>query len=124
MNTSETANKTQKQLTSEFNDVSRFTRFISRMDDKDKLLDPKKRKHKWLAVISILFLLYLVSFLLPAPELSHAKLDPQGPAIQTDTALPGTSPSDKQKSLTFEMPVDSFENLLKKRIHEGNPETK
>lgn len=124
MNTSETANKKQKQLTSQFTDVSRFTRFISRMDDKDKQLDPKKRKHKWLAVISVLFLLYLASFLLPVPELSHAKLDPLGPALQTDTALPGTSASEKQKALTFEMPVDSFENLLKKRIHESDPETK
>ncbi|WP_159517953.1 hypothetical protein [Sunxiuqinia indica] len=124
MNTSETVNKKQKQVTPEFKDVSRFTRFISRMDDKDKLLEPKKRKQKWIIVLSFLFLFYLASFLLPAPELSHAKLDPQGPALQADTTLPGTSTSEKQKSLTFEMPVDSFENLLKKRIHESDPETK
>jgi len=124
METSHTSDYTKKRATNQFKDVSRFTRFISRMDDKDKRLDPQKRKHKWIAVLSVVFLLYLASFLLPAPEFSHTRLEPEGAILQTDTVLPGNSNSDKQKSLTFEMPVDSFENLLKKRIHESNSETK
>lgn len=124
MNTSETANKKQKPVTSQFKDVSRFTRFISRMDNNDKQLAPEKRRLKWIVVLSGFFLLFLVSFLLPVPELSYKKLETQGPSLPEDPAMPVAPNTNEQKSLTFEMPVDSFETLLKKRIHESNPEKK
>ena len=124
MNASETANKKQKPVTARFKDVSRFTRFISRMDDNDKHLAPQKRRLKWIVVLSGFFLLFLVSFLLPVPELSYKKLDEQEPSLQEDSPLSVAPNTNEQKSLTFEMPVDSFETLLKKRIHESNPEKK
>ncbi len=124
MNTSETANKNQKPVTAQFKDVSRFTRFISRMDDNDKQLAPQKRRPKWIVVLSGFFLLFLVSFLFPVPELSHKKLDAQEPSLPEDPAMSVAPNTNEQKSLTFEMPVDSFEALLKQRIHESNPEKK
>ncbi len=119
MDTTQTTNETQKTVISQFKDVSRFTRFISLVDDNDRQLDPKKRKLKWIAVLSALFLLYLSSFLLPPPELSHPKLEPREPSLGENSPLSAAPDSSLQKSLTFEMPVDSFENLLKLRIHEG-----
>ncbi|MGV8092071.1 MAG: hypothetical protein AB2L24_09440 [Mangrovibacterium sp.] len=98
----------------------RIARLVKKLDMQDKDLDPKKRKRKWIFVLSGLFLLYLISFLFPMPELSHKPLGPEEHALLKDTALPATPNSPAQKSMTFEMPVDSFENLLKQHIHEGN----
>jgi|GEM_PF-494560 len=119
MDNTQTTNKTQKTVIPRFKDVSRFTRFISLMDDNDRQLDPKKRKLKWTVVLSGIFLIYLSSFLLPPPELSHPKLEPREPSLEETSPLSAAPDSSLQKSLTFEMPVDSFENLLKLRIHEG-----
>ena len=124
MDTLHTSDNRKKQVNPQFKDVSRFTRFIGQMDDKDKRLDPKKRKAKWIVVLSALFLLYMASFLLPTPDLSHTSLEPEGTILTSDSILSEILNSDKQKTLTFEMPVDSFENLLKKRIHENNAEAK
>ncbi len=116
------SNNKQKAEVSQFKDVSRFTRLINNMDEQDKALDTGKRKRKWIFVVTGLFLLYLVSFLLPAPKLQR------GPIVPVTTSVPTDSVSDQtpenKKSQTFEMPVDSFENILKKQIHEKLPEKK
>lgn len=100
-------------------DENRFARLISKIDQNDKTLNPEKRKRKWFLVLAGLFLLYLISFLFPTPQLSHKSLgkrnttEPNSEKIQNDPA-----------PLTFEMPVDSFENILKKQLHEKLPEKK
>ncbi|MDX9882632.1 MAG: hypothetical protein RBS73_11240 [Prolixibacteraceae bacterium] len=105
---------TNKIKSPQFKDVSRFTRWVNRIDEQDESLSPLKRKTKWLFFLGILFLAFALSFILfPAGKFSHEKLDalPTGmeqPAYQS----PATSP--------FEMPADSFENLLKQNIHENN----
>jgi hypothetical protein len=101
---------------------TRFSSLIGRLDSKDRNLDPGKRKRKWMYILAGLFFLYLASFLVPTPELSHQPLEPVHPAVSKD-AVPSGNP-DSQKSMTFEMPVDSFETLLKKQLHEKFPEKK
>jgi hypothetical protein len=101
---------------------TRFSRLIGRLDSKDRNLDPGKRKRKWMYILAGLFFLYLASFLVPTPELSHQSLEPVNPAASKDDVSSGNP--DSRKSLTFEMPVDSFETLLKKQINEKLPEKK
>ena len=122
MNPFNPSNKTQKPKTPRFQDVSRFTRMVSQLDGRDQSLDPKRRRGKWILVLSVLFLLFLASFLFPFPDFSHEKIGsgesffPAEPA-EARQAVQATFPG-------FEMPVDSFENLLKQHIHESIPETK
>lgn len=107
---------------SRFKDVSQFTRMINNLDQQDKILNPKKRKRKWIFLLAGLFLLYLISFLFPAPNLSHESID-----SSLKTATPENFPEKilkNQEPMTFEMPVDSFENVLKKHLHEKLPEKK
>jgi len=97
----------------------RIARMIKKLDSRDQDLDPVKRRRKWIMILSVLFLLYLSSFLLPPPELSHPKPEPRELSLREHSPLSAAPDSSLQKSLTFEMPVDSFENLLKQRIHEA-----
>lgn len=95
----------------------RFVRMIKKLDLKDQSLDPEKRKRKWMYILAGIFVLYLLSFLIPSPKLTHGSLVAEDKATTKDSVLSGNSPK-SQKSLTFEMPVDSFENILKKNIDE------
>lgn len=96
---------------------NRFSRLINQLDLKDQGLDPEKRKHKWIVILAGIFVLYLLSFLVPSPKLSHHSLNAEIKPMSKDSVLEGNT-SNAQKSLTFEMPVDSFENILKKNIDE------
>lgn len=96
---------------------TRLSRLIKRFDLKDQSLDPEKRRRKWMYILALLFVLYLASFLVPSPKLSHRSLATEDKATTKDPVLPGNSPK-SHKSLTYEMPVDSFENILKKNIDE------
>ena len=115
MNNSKTP---QTPETPRFPDISRYTRWVNEMQEKEQLLSPRKRKYKWLIVMTVLFLLFLSSFFLfPGPGISHQPVSP----------LPATGETDadtlkKKMSRTFDMPVDSFEQYLKKDLHEKLPE--
>ena len=95
----------------------RFARMIKKLDLKDQSLDPEKRKRKWMYILAGIFVLYLLSFLVPSPKLMHHSLKAENKSIAKDSVVIGNT-SNTQKSLTFEMPVDSFENILKKNIDE------
>ncbi|MCW0481367.1 hypothetical protein [Gaoshiqia sediminis] len=98
-----------------FKDVSRFTRWINRMDEQDENLSPVKRKTKWLFFLGFLFLSFALSFILfPDAKFNHEKLN--SPALSADQPV-----QEKPLASPFEMPVDSFENLLKRRVHEDKP---
>jgi len=122
MNPFSSSNKMQKPKTPRFQDVSRFTRMVSQLDSRDRSLDPKRRKGKWILVLSILFLLFLASFLLPFPDFSHEKISSGEKFFPADSKEAGQA--EQATFPGFEMPVDSFENLLKQHIHEDIPETK
>lgn len=96
---------------------TRLSRLIKRLDMKDQVLDPEKRKRKWMVILAGIFVLYLLSFLVPSPKLSHHSLKAENKPIAKDSVSKGNT-SNAQKSMTFEMPVDSFENILKKNIDE------
>ena len=101
-----------------FPDISRYTRWLNEMEEKERRMSPEKRLHKWVILMSVLFLLFVASFFLfPAPKISHQPVNPM-PGI---SALDGDTLK-KERSMTFDMPVDSFEQYLKKEIHEKLPE--
>ncbi len=101
---------------------TRLSRLIKRMDTKDEELDPDKRKRKWMYILALLFFMYLVSFLIPMPKLSHQTLQEEDVTGKRDPV--SSSAAETQTPLTFDMPVDSFETILKKNIHEKLPEKK
>ena len=101
---------------------TRLSRLIKRLDTQDKEMEPGKRKRKWMYILALLLFMYLVSFLIPIPKLSHQTLKGEEVIKGKD---PVSSPAtETQKPLTFDMPVDSFETILKKNIHESIPEKK
>jgi hypothetical protein len=106
----------RKVSSEKFKDVSRFTRWVNQMDEKDKTLDPVKRKSKWAITISVLFLLFGLSFIwFPAVKIDSKNIEFPGQGTATELQ--------KQSGNTgFEMPVDSFEQQLKIKIDEDNSE--
>ena len=93
-------------------DVSRFTRWVNELDDKDKTLDPLKRKSKWILITAFLFALFAISFI----WFPTGKVKPQ--KMETPLAGPIINAPTNSGSSAFELPVDSFENQLKSSIHE------
>ena len=115
-----TENKQSKNLVMRISEAIRFNEWIDRLDQKDQKLDPAKRKKKWTIILCISFLIYLISFLVfPKPVLIH---EPIQPVSEGNPDIAKTLK--RKKSLSFEMPVDSFETILKQEIHESIPEKK
>lgn len=116
---SHTDNKS-KDLVTRIRETIRFHEWIDRLDQKDKKLDPAKRKKKWTIILCLSFLIYLGSFaVFPKPVITHEAIQPVSEG-NPDIA----KTLKRKKSLSFEMPVDSFENALKQEIHEKLPEKK
>jgi len=115
-----TENKQSKNLVTRISDAIRFHEWIDRLDKKDQKLDPAKRKQKWTIILGASFLIYLISFFVfPKPAITYEPIQP------VSEGNPDIAKSLKhKKSLSFEMPVDSFENALKQEIHESIPEKK
>ena len=104
--------------TPKFPDISRYMRWVNEMEEKERRMSPAKRKYKWLIVMCVLFLLFVSSFFLfPGPHISHEPVNPF-----SATGKPDSDSLKKERSMTFDMPVDSFEQYLKKEIHEKLPE--
>jgi hypothetical protein len=117
----DTENKHKKNLVTRISEAIRFHEWIDRMDQKDKTLDPKRRKKKWTIILGASFLIYLLSFFVfPKPAITHEPIQP----VSEDSNAQGAKTLKRKKSLSFEMPVDSFENALKQEIHEKLPEKK
>lgn len=113
-------NKPSKSLVTRISETIRFHEWIDRLDQDDQKLDPAKRKKKWTIILGASFLLYLVSFFVfPKPKLIH---EPISRVSETKPDMGETLKN--KKSLSFEMPVDSFETILKQEIHESIPEKK
>ena len=122
MNAQNQKNEQRRPQAPRFEDVSRLTRLLNQLDSRDLALDPVKRKRKWLVVLSTLFVLFLLSFLLPWPRLTYQSVGSGGMFSPVDSGI-GQKPKETQ-SPGFEMPVDSFENLLKSHIDANIPEEK
>ena len=108
--------KNKKPTSMEFKDVSKFNRWVRELDEKDKSLNPIARKSKWVLTIVGLFILFGLSFIwFPVVEFSREEL--KGPV--RDNEIMTQIQLDRQ---SFEIPVDSFEQQLKRKIDEGIPE--
>jgi hypothetical protein len=114
------SNKNTKSLVTRIQETIRFHEWIDWLDQKDKKLNPAKRKKKWTIILSASFLIYLISFFVfPKPVLIHESIQPVSEG-NPDIA----KTLKRKKNLSFEMPIDSFENALKQEIHESIPEKK
>jgi hypothetical protein len=92
-------------------DISRFNRWISNLDEKDKSLNPVNRKSKWVITIIVLFILFGLSFIwFPTAKINREKMIAPMEAQQ---------PAQNQQSTSiFELPIDSFEQHLKQKVYE------
>ena len=97
-----------------FQDHSRFNRWVSNLDAKDKSLTPLGRKSKWLLIMAFVFVLFGLSFIVFPIAKINSELMKTPIEVSESTTTPVQS--------AFELPVDSFENHLKLVIHEGIPE--
>ena len=90
---------------------NRFSRWLNTLDEKDRAMNPTKRKGKWMFALCALVILFGLSFIwFPA-----AKLDQ--PEITSPVEKPVPPKNQAQRS-AFEMPADSFEIILKQKVHE------
>ncbi len=113
-------NKQSKNLVTRISEAIRFQEWIDRLDRKDQKLDPAKRKKKWVIILCASFLIYVISFFVfPKPAITY---EPIQPVSEGNPDIAKTLKH--KKSLSFEMPVDSFETILKQEIHESIPEKK
>jgi hypothetical protein len=90
-------------------------KWLQKADRQDKTLSQQKRKVKWISIIGTLFLLYVLSFLQPHIQLAHRQLgmvtsESRDDSLNRDSIQLPVSP--------FELPVDSFEQLLNQQIKE------
>ncbi|BAX82375.1 hypothetical protein [Labilibaculum antarcticum] len=95
-----------------------FDDWLSKADEKDKALAPNVRKGKWALILFAFSLLFAGSFVcLPVAQFLGTRMEsPSGNAYETREMESGKP--------TFEMPVDSFENQLKRNLHENLSEKK
>lgn len=99
-------------------DVSRFTRWVNLLDEKDKTLNPLKRKSKWAMIVAFLFALFAISFIwFPAGS-------PKAHQLETPMVEPISEVQVAKGLSVFEMPVDSFANRLKLSVDEKTIEEK
>ena len=115
-----TESKKSQNLVKRISEAIWLNEWINRLDQNDQKLDPAKRKKKWTIILCASFLIYVISFFVfPKPAISYEPIQP------VSEGNPDTATTLKhKKSLSFEMPVDSFETILKQDIHEKLPEKK
>lgn len=112
-------NKNPKLIHEKFTDVSRFTRWVNQLDEKDKALDSFKRKKKWGSTLVVFFFLFALSFILfPPVKLDKEKIAPLQKAETTGKVKSEGTDIESTDVKSFDLPIDSFENQLKRRIHE------
>lgn len=110
------ATKNNQKLTGTLKDVSRFTRWVNDLDAKDQSLNPRARKGKWIATLSVFFVLFVLSFILfPSVKVEYKNLEG---TRQEETPVN----KEANKPSPLGMPVDSFEQQLKHKIYEDLPE--
>lgn len=95
-------------------DHSRFNRWIKEMDEKDRSLNGKVRRRKWMLIFTFVLLLFLLSFFLfPGLDIRTENLEV---ISKPENKFPERSP--------FELPVDSFHHQLSILIHEKTTQKK
>ncbi len=96
---------------------NRFSRWLKMLDEKDRAMNPTERKGKWMFALCALVILFGLSFIwFPAAKLDQSE-------ITTPVEKPAPPKSQTPRS-ALEMPADSFEIILKQKIHEDLAEKK
>ena len=96
---------------------NRFSHWLKMLNEKDRALNPTKRKGKWMFALCALVILFGLSFIwVPAVKLDQSE-------ITTPVEKPAPPKSQTPRS-ALEMPSDSFEIILKQKIHEDLSEKK
>ncbi len=99
-------------LTEKPKDLSLFTRWVKKLDDKDKSLSRVGRKRKWMLIVTGIFFLFVLSFVVcPTSLVERKELDTSSPEIKASSRLPSVRSA-------FVLPVDSFKIHLKQVIDE------
>jgi len=89
--------------------------WLDKADHHDQALSQHKRKIKWIGILGTLFSLYVLSFMMPHVSLRHFSLTRQNSKEVQDSLLQDSAALSVS---FFELPVDSFEQLLNVQIHE------
>ncbi|MBS2210713.1 hypothetical protein KEM09_04830 [Carboxylicivirga mesophila] len=98
------------------NQIKKYIKdLLQRADEQDKGLSQQKRKIKWMVILGILFMFYVLSFMQSHLSLNHHLMkapsgEPVADSLGNDSTQRPQSP--------FALPVDSFEQLLNQQIHE------
>lgn len=91
----------------------RFNSWLNWADDKDKQLNPKLRKGKWIFILVGFLLLFVASFIW-FPMMGFNRVDLASPRLYEQDTI-----TDESIKASFEIPIDSFELHLQKSIHEN-----
>jgi hypothetical protein len=96
--------------------IKKYTKdLLQKADEQDKGLSQQKRTIKWILILGILFMLYLLSFMQSNLSLNHHLMKtPSGEPVADSSGNDST----QLPQSPFALPVDSFEQLLNQQIHE------
>ncbi|WP_439185422.1 hypothetical protein [Carboxylicivirga taeanensis] len=98
------------------NQIKKYTKdLLQKVDEQDKGLSQQKRTIKWIVILGILFMLYVLSFMQSHLSLNHHLMKTLWGEAVTDSL--GNDSTELTQS-PFALPVDSFEQLLNQQIHE------
>ncbi len=93
--------------------LKKIKQWLCKVDEMDEQLSKRVRQLKWIAILTVLFIVYVLTFMRPGEPLPLGGDIPNGRSElndEVDMAAPGES--------AFELPVDSFEKLLNQHIYE------
>nr|WP_321411527.1 hypothetical protein [uncultured Carboxylicivirga sp.] len=93
--------------------IQALIHWIEKADNHDRHLNKRKRIRKWSLILGGIGLLFGLSFIETGNMsiVHHALPDQENNQLQITDSIP-------MKSNPFELPTDSFEQLLKQHIHE------
>lgn len=93
--------------------IKKIKQWLCQADEMDGQLSKRVRQLKWIAILTVFFIVYVLTFLRPGEPLPLGGDIPNRRSeltYEADSAAPGRS--------TFELPVDSFEKLLNQHMYE------
>lgn len=95
----------------------KIQQWLNRADLKDKALSKQERQIKWMIILMLFFVLYVITFLMPGSS-SWVHQEIQHP-MHHEISVKDSIPLD---SSPFAMPIDSFQQFLNQKIQETSQE--
>ncbi len=97
----------------------KIKQWMRRADIQDKKLSKQERQFKWIIILILFFVLYVITFLMPGRS-SWVDQEVPNPL----KAKPEIMDSIDFEASPFELPIDSFQQLLNQKIHENTDKRK